>query len=229
MSIKTSQKNLNKYQHLILRLQTSRTFSRQTPIYLMDNNIHPSFPKYSRKVLTKMKTRKDIISYKPPWGCWFYCGIDWYLTDDAMGSPAHGHVYTFEIDNSKMLVIKNSRQLLKFYQQYHVKDDKHLQSLQDTYIDSDDIEHEPIVWKYPYFINWSRVYEDYQGIVICPYQDKNRMEHLWYYSWDHASGCIWNPELISNVHYLTHIKGTKSKYEQNKLSKILKKINISSW
>ena len=68
MSIKTSQKNLNsqKYQHLILGLQRSRTFSRQTPIYLMDNNIHPSFPKYSRKVLSKMKTRKDIISDKPP-------------------------------------------------------------------------------------------------------------------------------------------------------------------
>lgn len=224
MSIKTSQKNLNsqKYQHLILRLQRSRTFSRQTPIYLMDNNIHPSFPKYSRKVLTKMKTSKDIINDKPPWGCWFYCGIDWYLTDDAMGSPCRGHVYTFEIDNSKMLVIKNSRQLLKFYQQYHVKDDKHLQSLMESYIDND-IEYKPRVWKYPYLINWSRVYEDYQGIVICPYQDKNRMEHLWYYSWDHASGCIWNPELISNVEYLTQIKGTKSKYEQNKLSKILKK------
>ena len=140
-----------------------------------------------------------------------------------MGSPAHGHVYTFKIDNSKMLVIKNSRQLLKFYQQYHVKDDTHLQSLMESYIDND-IEYKPRVWKYPYLINWSRVEEDYQGIVICPYQDKNRMEHLWYYSWDHASGCIWNPELISNVHYLTQIKGTKTKYEQNKFSKILKKI-----
>lgn len=223
MSIKTSQKNLNpqKYQHLILRVQRSRTFSKQTLIYLMDNNIHPSFPKNSRKVLTKMKTSKDIINDKPPWGCWFYCGIDWYLTDDAMGSPCSGYVYTFEIDNSKMLVIKNSRQLLKFYQQYHVKDDKHLQGVRELYINS---KHKPRVWKYPYLINWSRVYQDYPGIVICPYLEKNRMEYIWYYTWDHASGCIWNPELISNVHYLTQIKGTKTKYEQNKFSKILKKI-----
>ena len=109
MSIKTSQKNLNsqKYQHLILRLQRSRTFSRQTPIYLMDNNIHPSFPKYSRKVLTKMKTSKDIINDNPPWGCWFYCGIDWYLTDDAMGGsvlPNHISALNFV----KILHISNS-------------------------------------------------------------------------------------------------------------------------
>ena len=91
-----------------------------------------------------MKTSKDIIDDKPPWGCWFYCGIDWYLTDDAMGSRCSGYVYTFEIDNSKMLVIKNSRQLLKFYQQYHVKDDKHLQGLRELYINS---KHKPRVWK----------------------------------------------------------------------------------
>lgn len=68
MSIKTSKRNLNsqKYQHLILRVQHSRTFSKQTPIYLIDNNIHPSFPKYSHAVLTKMKSSKDIINHKPP-------------------------------------------------------------------------------------------------------------------------------------------------------------------
>lgn len=49
------------------------------------------------------------------------------------------------------------------------------------------------------FIDWSRVAKDYDGIEIAPYQWERRLSgkaHMWYYSWDCASGCIWRPKGI---------------------------------
>lgn len=45
-----------------------------------------------------------------------------------------------------------------------------------------------------YEVDWNKVKEKYQGIIIAPYQWKCRL-HLdcnWYYGWDCASGCIWD-------------------------------------
>jgi hypothetical protein len=41
-------------------------------------------------------------------------------------------------------------------------------------------------------IDWNRVAEDYDGIIITPYQWEHRFGLMWYYGWDCASGCIWN-------------------------------------
>jgi len=50
-------------------------------------------------------------------------------------------------------------------------------------------------------IDWARVAERYDGIIIAPYQWNRRMsDHCgWYYGWDCASGCIWNSEAILSV------------------------------
>jgi len=49
-------------------------------------------------------------------------------------------------------------------------------------------------------INWAKVMDDYDGIIIAPYQWSLRLDGpFWYYSWDCASGCIWNTEVIENI------------------------------
>ena len=50
-------------------------------------------------------------------------------------------------------------------------------------------------------IDWPRVAEDYAGIVITPYQWERRLtDHAkWYYTWDCASGCIWNSKAILEI------------------------------
>lgn len=47
-------------------------------------------------------------------------------------------------------------------------------------------------------IDWSRVAQAYDGIVIDPYQWARR-NHDWYYGWDCASGCIWNTHAIDQI------------------------------
>lgn len=44
-------------------------------------------------------------------------------------------------------------------------------------------------------INWGRVSDDYDGIIIAPYCWPRRLHRgtEWYYTWDCASGCLWDP------------------------------------
>lgn len=45
-------------------------------------------------------------------------------------------------------------------------------------------------------VNWSHLAALYDGILIAPYQWSRRLELMWYYGWDCASGCIWNLDAI---------------------------------
>jgi hypothetical protein len=50
-----------------------------------------------------------------------------------------------------------------------------------------------------YHLDWPKVAANHQGVVIAPYQWSRRFEHLWYYGWDCASGCIWDLSAIADV------------------------------
>lgn len=56
-----------------------------------------------------------------------------------------------------------------------------------------------------YDIDWTRVAEKHQGIIIAPYQWSLRLAHevAWYYPWDAASGCIWDATAIAAVRLAT--------------------------
>lgn len=50
-------------------------------------------------------------------------------------------------------------------------------------------------------IDWKRVAEKHQGIIITPYIWSRRLDGgaSWYYGWDCASGCIWDAEAIAEI------------------------------
>jgi hypothetical protein len=50
-----------------------------------------------------------------------------------------------------------------------------------------------------YGIDWARVALNYGGIIIAPYQWSLRLDLMWYYGWDCASGCIWDTSIIAGV------------------------------
>lgn len=52
-----------------------------------------------------------------------------------------------------------------------------------------------------YRLPWADVTADYAGIIIAPYQWSLRLDHEvdWYYTWDCASGCIWDLSAIVAV------------------------------
>jgi hypothetical protein len=57
-------------------------------------------------------------------------------------------------------------------------------------------------------IDWKRVADDYQGIIIAPYVWERRMTLNWYYGWDCASGCIWDSEAVDFVKSVKAIRKT---------------------
>src|SRR5208337_1794164 len=52
-----------------------------------------------------------------------------------------------------------------------------------------------------YAIDWARIASEYQGIVIAPYVWQRRLHtgYSWYYSWDCASGCIWDASAVKRI------------------------------
>lgn len=50
-------------------------------------------------------------------------------------------------------------------------------------------------------INWPAVVQQYDGVIITPYLWERRSGGGcdWYYTWDCASGCIWNLDAIESV------------------------------
>jgi hypothetical protein len=43
-------------------------------------------------------------------------------------------------------------------------------------------------------IDWERVAARFDGLEIAPYQYRRRLDFIWYYPWDCASGVIWRPK-----------------------------------
>jgi hypothetical protein len=58
-------------------------------------------------------------------------------------------------------------------------------------------------------IDWPKVAADYDGIIIAPYVSSCRLDGPssdWYYSWDCASGCIWNLDVITSVEVIADLQ-----------------------
>ncbi len=53
-------------------------------------------------------------------------------------------------------------------------------------------------------VRWGVVAERYQGIIIAPYVWSLRLDWdvRWYYSWDCASGCIWDARAVAELRSL---------------------------
>lgn len=54
------------------------------------------------------------------------------------------------------------------------------------------------------WIDWTGVRAECDGLIITPYIYERRLSYggndaMWYYSWDCASGCIWDPRAIATI------------------------------
>ena len=120
---------------------------------------------------TEVMPRKQYaVPMMKPRGFWYEVDGDWRRwceseqPDWIEGLP----VFRVELGDEQILQIRTPEALLAFQDEY--REDGH---------------HE--------MIRWADVAERYDGIEIAPYQWEHRLGMLWYYGWDCASGCIWQP------------------------------------
>jgi len=55
----------------------------------------------------------------------------------------------------------------------------------------------------PWYLDWNRVKELYDGVIITPHMWDVRLDYIWYSIWDCASGVIWNMNVIKSYTLLT--------------------------
>jgi hypothetical protein len=118
---------------------------------------------------------KQDVDHKPE-GLWYAIGdewIDWVRTE--MPEWEYDNVFVLEINEDRVKKLSSYEDIEEFTKQYGRKDFGFM------------------------MIDWKKVAEKYSGIEIAPYDYEARMKFNWYYTWDVASGCIWNKEGIKSV------------------------------
>jgi hypothetical protein len=116
------------------------------------------------------------VGYKPK-GLWYDCDKGWITWME--GEMPHwgkdiNYIYLVKIPKSKIFKINSGDELQKFHEEFSVGT-------------------EAEGWMANEMVDWREVAKHANGIEICPYQGGKRMSIDWYYGWDVASGCIWNP------------------------------------
>jgi hypothetical protein len=129
-----------------------------------------------------------------PVGTWYGIGDSWARFCHYDAQWCYDYVYTLEYDPKTVLHIKTLDEFKIFAEKY-----KHGGT--DFYFNN--------------YINWEMVSNDFDGIEIYPYRKECRLtvDTAWYYSWDVASGCIWNENIFSlkkigfwdGIHYKKYI------------------------
>lgn len=111
-----------------------------------------------------------------PQGQWFGTGPSWLeFIDEENPQWAGPYTYVITLDTQSVLEISTPAQLLDFTRKYGVERG--------------------------FEIDWSVVAQSYKGIDISPYISSMRLnpQTAWYYGWDVASGCVWDPSAITSV------------------------------
>ena len=133
-------------------------------------------------------TPNQEISFKPK-GLWYGIGDSWISwVKSEMPGWEDDNVFMIEINENLILRITNYNELVEFEDKYSTKnlDVNGGKSALRARFDYKQID-------------WSKVAKDFAGIEIAPYIYKARYEHMWYYGWDVASGCIWGEGVITKV------------------------------
>ena len=123
-----------------------------------------------------------------PKGLWYECQDDssetWKEFCDAGLTGGYRYDGTYnvvlEADGHYMLNIPDEHHFDKFVKMYGVPHPVFPNDPEENIID------------------WPKVTEHYTGIEICPYLNSRR-DVSWYYGWDVASGCVWDPSGIKEL------------------------------
>ena len=140
------------------------------------------------------KKYKNKIGFKPE-GLWYSCYNSWlnWILENDMDWKHGNYIHKINLkskiltdinhkNSNKLLVIKNIKDLDKLNTEYGIKG-KHQ------------------------YLDWQKISQDYAGIEICPYLKEIRFTYNWYYTFDVASGCIWNLSAL--------VKDTKLIYQKH--------------
>lgn len=135
--------------------------------------------------------------YEKPNGFWFtdesednwerWCKAEEYFLEGLRC------VHEVILDESNILFLRSASEIFTFTRDFAIVKPWH-------YATTSGLDH---------IIDWPLVAERFSGIIITPYQWECRLdvpETRWYYSWDCASGCVWDPQAILSVNLMETVE-----------------------
>lgn len=145
---------------------------------------------YSTRKILRMRSRRhqeETRPYKPD-GLWVSYYDDWASWVTSETSWKLGK-YVYEVvlnPDAKLLYMSTLAELEAFDKKYGF----------------------PLLPQFPLgrirSIEWSRVTQEYDGIIIAPYVYPARHTFHWYYGWDVGSGCLWHRNAVTELIQTTH-------------------------
>lgn len=132
----------------------------------------------------ELKSQTNLRTAFKPRGLWFEVEGDqdwkeWATAEEFVDISAQYHYRIIPSLGTKLLHIQSVAELDEFHEEF--------KSPERLYPGSPDE-----------YIDWVKVSESWDGIIIAPYQWSRRLSSdpcsHWYYGWDCASGCLWNPK-----------------------------------
>lgn len=145
-----------------------------------------SLAHWSARQVRSLEVRQypQTVTFKPM-GFWFDCDNDWKRWCQGEKFRPDGltwrHTVTIR-DWSRIVQLNNEQEIDDFTTGFGAP----LSPLRDLPFE-----------KWTCGINWPLVAEDHAGIVIAPYCWPRRMQYVWYYGWDCASGCVWDTSVVT--------------------------------
>ena len=103
--------------------------------------------------------------------------LRWCSTEMRVWLDSYRVFYGLDLSGANILKLCGEADILEFHEGFKGKASKPVPGFPREYGD-----HE---------IDWTRVWKEWDGIEIAPYQWSLRFNLHWYYSWDVASGCVW--------------------------------------
>ena len=145
---------------------------------------------YSAGFITEAETVPQIndmhlLTFAKPRGLWFSVDgngdgwPEWCQAEGVEVPLSHKTEVVFR-PNARVLELKGAKALDAFTQEYLLRG--------------------PALC-----IDWVRVEEKHDAIIIAPYVWRRRLSPKtpWYYCWDCASGCVWNADAIQELRALS--------------------------
>jgi hypothetical protein len=159
----------------------------------------------SRGPISKLQKMPQGEGPKPN-GLWYDCDkkwIDWVQSEMPEWAKHYSYIYVVHLNKSNILELKTEDDVLNFTEKYTFN--------KSPSINVNDLREQLGISRSEGYdknwdlmggyagmgmhIDWGKVASQYSGIEICPYQGGLRMDNRtrWYYTWDIASGCVWDP------------------------------------
>lgn len=152
--------------------------------------------------LNTLKNKRQKIDHKPT-GLWYGLGDSWinYCLNEVSGWICP-YIYEVILHEDQLLKVSNVSEFEEFEDEYHGIPD-HFKLIADRMPEFDLTYGSRTVGRRIRrmfdHIDFKKLAKTHGAVEIAPYIWNKRLESMWYYTWDCASGCVWKRKAIKEL------------------------------